>query len=123
MNDIIKIIKSLEDLCVLIARVIETVKDEIKKQEDGFFWALVTPFATSLVQRFGREKNGNRGKFICSNLVIFCYKEFEKFVLCKSISQSEVIFIVHFEPIKSGHVKNNFSLWQHIQNVNKEKTD
>ena len=42
-------------------------------------------------QGFGREKDGNRGKFIGSNLVIFCYKEFEKFILCKSISQLEVI--------------------------------
>ena len=55
------------------------------------------------------EKDGNRGKFIGSNLVIFCYKEFEKFALCKSISQSEVIFIVYSEPIESGHVKINFS--------------
>ena len=35
MNDIMKIIKSLEDLSVLIDRVTETVKDEIKKHE-GF---------------------------------------------------------------------------------------
>ena len=53
-------------------------------------------------QGFGREKDGNRGKFIGPNLVIFCYKEFEKFALCKSISQSEVIFIVYFKPIESG---------------------
>ena len=55
-------------------------------------------------QGFGREKDDNRGKFIGSNLVIFCYKEFEKFALCKSISQSEVIFIVYSEPIESGHL-------------------
>ena len=60
-------------------------------------------------QGFGREKDGNRGKFIGPNLVIFCYKEFEKFALCKSISQSEVIFIVYFKPIESGYVKINFS--------------
>ena len=58
---------------------------------------------------FGRENDGNRGKFIGSNLVIFCYKEFEKFALCKSISQSEVIFIVYSKPIESRHVKINFS--------------
>ena len=49
----------------------------------------------------GREKDGNRGKFIGSNLVIFCYKEFEKFAMCKSISQSGVIFIVYSEPCKN----------------------
>ena len=59
------------------------------------------------IQGFEREKDGNRGKFIGSNLVIFCYKKFEKFALCKSISQSEVIFIVYFEPMESGHVKIN----------------
>ena len=59
----------------------------------------------SFAQGIGREKDGNRGKFISSNLVIFCYKEFEKFTLCKSISQSEVTFIVCSEAIESGHVK------------------
>ena len=60
-------------------------------------------------QGFGKEKDGDRSKFISSNVVIFCYKGFEKLALCKSLSQSEVIFIVYSEPIKSGHVKINFS--------------
>ena len=51
----------------------------------------------------------NRGKLISFNLVIFCYKEFEKFVLCKPVGQSEAIFIVYSEPIESGNVKINFS--------------
>ena len=63
------------------------------------------------------------GKLINSNLVIFCYKEFEKFALCKFVSQSEATFIVYSETIKNGHVKINFSLWQHIQNVNTERTE
>ena len=50
------------------------------------------------------------GKFIDSNIVIFCYKGFEKFALGKSISHSKVLFIVYSEPIESGDVKNNF--WQ-----------
>ena len=37
-------------------------------------------------------------------LLIFCYKEFEKFAPCKSVSQ----FIVYSDPIESGHVKNIF---------------
>ena len=49
MNDIIKIINSLEDSCVLID-VAETVKYEIRKQEGGFLGALLAPLATSLVQ-------------------------------------------------------------------------
>ena len=67
-------------------------------------------------QGFRREKDGNRHKFIGSNLVIFCYKEYEKFALCKSVSQLEVMFIVYSEPIESGHVK-------HIQNVNTDRTE
>ena len=49
VNDLIKVIKSLEDLGVLINRTIETVKREIKKQEDGFLGALLAPLAASLV--------------------------------------------------------------------------
>ena len=52
-------------------------------------------------QGFGREKDGHYDKFIGSNLVIFSYKEFEKFTLCKPVSQSEAIFIVYFEPMES----------------------
>ena len=47
MNDIIKIIKSLEDSCLLNDGVTQTVKDKIKKQKGAF----LTPLATSLVQR------------------------------------------------------------------------
>ena len=60
-------------------------------------------------QRFGREKDRNHGEFKGSTLVIFCYKEFEKFALCKSVSQSEATFIAYSEPIESGHRKINFS--------------
>ena len=50
MKDIIETIKSLEDSSVLIDRVTETVKHEIKKQEGGFLGALLAPLALSLVQ-------------------------------------------------------------------------
>ena len=50
MNDIIKIIKSLEDSGVLIDGVTETVKNKIKKLEGGFLGALQAPLAASLVQ-------------------------------------------------------------------------
>ena len=43
---------------------------------------------TSYDQGFGGEKDGNHDKFIDSNLAIFCYREFEKFALCKSITHS-----------------------------------
>ena len=60
-------------------------------------------------QGFGMEKDGNRGIFTSSNLVIFCFKEFEKFALCNSISQSEVMFTVYYESIKKRHVNIKFS--------------
>ena len=50
MKDIIETIKSLEDSSVIIDRVTETVKHEIKKQEGGFLGALLAPLALSLVQ-------------------------------------------------------------------------
>ena len=50
MNDIIKIIKSSENLGVLVDGVTKTVKDEIKKQEGGFLGALLAPIAVSLVK-------------------------------------------------------------------------
>ena len=57
----------------------------------------------SIKDFFSKCKEGNRGKFIGSNVVIFCYIEFDKFGLCKSINQSEVIFIAYSEPIESGY--------------------
>ena len=50
MNDIIKMIKSLEDSGVLIDGVTETLKTEIKKREGGFLGALLAPLIASLVQ-------------------------------------------------------------------------
>ena len=50
IDDIIKIIKSLDDSSVLIDGVTETVKHEIKKQEGGFAGAVVAPLAASFVQ-------------------------------------------------------------------------
>ena len=50
MNDIIKIIKPLQDLGVLIDRVTETVKHETKKYEGGFLEALLALLAVSLIQ-------------------------------------------------------------------------
>ena len=49
-NGVIKIIKSLEDSGVLIDRVIETVKHEIKEQEGRILGTLLVPLAASLMQ-------------------------------------------------------------------------
>ena len=51
MDDILKIITSLEDLGASIDGVTEIVKHEIKKkQEGGFLGALLAALAASLVQ-------------------------------------------------------------------------
>ena len=50
MNNIIKIIKSLEVLSILIDWVPEKIKHEIKKQEGGFLGALLVPSAASILQ-------------------------------------------------------------------------
>ena len=55
VNDVIKTVRSLEDLGVLIDGVTETVKHEIKKQV-GFFGVVLTPLAGSLVQHFFKTK-------------------------------------------------------------------
>ena len=48
MNDIINIIKWLQDSCVLIDWV--TVKHEFKKHDGGFLGVVLAPFAVTLVQ-------------------------------------------------------------------------
>ena len=50
MNDIIKIIKSLEASNFLIDDITETVKHEIKNEEGRFLPALLAHLAASLVQ-------------------------------------------------------------------------
>ena len=49
-NDIIRIIKSPEDLGILIDGVSETVKKKKKNQDGGFLGAVLTPLAASLIQ-------------------------------------------------------------------------
>ena len=50
MNDLIKIIKSLEDSGVLNDGITETVKHEINRQESVLLGTLLAPLATSLVE-------------------------------------------------------------------------
>ena len=50
INNIIKIIKSLEVSSILIDWVPEKIKHEIKKQEGGFLEALLVPLPASILQ-------------------------------------------------------------------------
>ena len=49
MNDMIKILKPLEDLDVLIDGITEAGKPEIKKQEVRFIPTLLAPLIASIV--------------------------------------------------------------------------
>ena len=51
MNDIMKITKSLENSNLLIDGITETVKNKVKKKQEGRFLPdLLAPFSASLVQ-------------------------------------------------------------------------
>ena len=53
MDDIIKTVESLEKSNLLIDCVTETVKYEIKKQENGFLGAMMAPLVALLIPRIG----------------------------------------------------------------------
>ena len=49
MDRFIKILESLEKSGLLIDGTSETVKDEIKKQEDGFLGTMMAPMSATLI--------------------------------------------------------------------------
>ena len=49
INDIIKIVKSLEDSGLLLKGVTETVQNEVKEQKGGFLSALLGTLGASLL--------------------------------------------------------------------------
>ena len=62
MNDIIKIVKALEDSSLLIDGATETVKHEVKKQEGKFVGAIMTLMAASLIRPMASVLNALSGK-------------------------------------------------------------
>ena len=69
INDIIKIIKSLEDSGLLLKGVTETVQNEVKEQKGGFLSMLLGTLGASLlgnlltgkgIYRAGKSKGKNR---------------------------------------------------------------
>ena len=69
MDDIIKIVKSLEDSGLLLKGVTESVQNEVKEQKGGFFSMLLGTLGASLlgnlltgqgVNRAGKGKGINR---------------------------------------------------------------
>ena len=58
MEDIIKIIKSLEDSGLLLKKVTETVQNEVKEQKGGFFSMLLGTLGASLLGNTLAGKEG-----------------------------------------------------------------
>ena len=56
MEDIIKIVKSLEDSGLLLKGVTETVQNEVKEQKGGFLSMLLGTLGTSLLGTISAEK-------------------------------------------------------------------
>ena len=52
MNNIFKVIKTLENLGVLIGGISKIVKHEIKKQEDGFLGMLLGTFRCFNIRKY-----------------------------------------------------------------------
>ena len=52
LNDIIKIVVSLEESCLLIKGVSETIENEVKEQKERFLSLLLGTFGASLLAIF-----------------------------------------------------------------------
>ena len=65
MEDLIKIVKSLEDSGLLLKGVTESVQNEVKEQKSGFLSMLLGTLGTSLLGNLLTEKGVNtKGKGI-----------------------------------------------------------
>ena len=62
MEDIIKIVKSLEDSGLLLKGVIETVQNEVKEQKGGFLSMLLGTLGASLLGNILAGKGINRAR-------------------------------------------------------------
>ena len=60
IEDIIKIVKSLEDSGLVLTGVTETVQNEIKEQKGGFFSMLLSTLGESLLGNLLTGKRINR---------------------------------------------------------------
>ena len=60
MEDIIKIVKSLEDSGVLLKGVSETVQNEVKRQKGGFLNILLVTLGASLLGNLSTGKGVNK---------------------------------------------------------------
>ena len=68
MEDIIKIVKSLEDSGLLLKGVTETVQNEVKEQKGGFLSMLLGTLGASLLGNMLAGKGINRAEYGSKNL-------------------------------------------------------
>ena len=61
MQDLLKIVKSLEDSGILIDGITETVKNEVKEQKGGFLSMLLDTLGASLLGEFLTKHLSGRG--------------------------------------------------------------
>ena len=73
VEDIMKIVKSLEKSRLLIRRISETIKNEAKKQKDGFLLMLLGTLAASILENLLTGK----GAIIASERVIRAGQKFQ----------------------------------------------
>ena len=64
MNDIMKIVKSLEEFGLLIKGASETVKNEAKEQRRGFLGMLLDTLGASLLRNLLTGKRINKGTIL-----------------------------------------------------------
>ena len=57
MEDLIKIVKSLEDLGSLLEGVTESVQNEVKEQKEGFLFMLLGTLGASLLGKGVNKKS------------------------------------------------------------------
>ena len=62
MEDLIKIVKSLEDSGLLLKRVAESVQNELKEQKGGFLSMLLGTLGASLLGNLLAGKGIHRGR-------------------------------------------------------------
>ena len=64
MNDIIKIVQSLEDSNILLKEITETIKNETKEQKGGFLSMLLGTLGASLLENLlsGKGIENKKGK-------------------------------------------------------------
>ena len=62
MEDIIEIVKPLEDSCLLLKGVSKTIQNKTKEQEEGFLGMLLCTLGASLLGNILGVKGMNRGE-------------------------------------------------------------